>query len=316
METFLFSLQLVAPVFLIIFLGVFLKRIKIIDDKFSSVSSKLVFNVALPVFIFLKIALFDFRTSFDIKQILVVLICTLISFLIIWAVAKMKKLQPKQKGVFIQGAFRGNFAIIGLAIISNYFGDAVLVKAAILLAVIVPVYNVLALIALIANNGSGGRLEISGLIKEIVKNPLIIGIVAAVPFSIFKLQIPEVITTTGNYLAALTLPLALLGIGGTMDFTKLRKASGNAVVSSFFKIIFFPAVFTFISYEAGYTGEELGMMFILFACPTAIVSFIMASALGGDEKLASNIIVITTLVSVLTIPLGVYLLSYLGLVSM
>ena len=125
MESFLFSLQLASPVFLIIFLGVFLKRIKLIDDKFSLVSSKLVFNVALPVFIFLKIARFDFLTSFDVKQILIILICTLFSFLIVWGLAQLKNFKPEEKGVFIQGAFRGNLAIIGLAIISMFSGAIV-----------------------------------------------------------------------------------------------------------------------------------------------------------------------------------------------
>lgn len=315
MGTFFLSLQLVSPVFLLIFIGVFLKKIKIIDDNFVKLSSKLVFNVALPVFIFFNVSVFNLETSFDYKQIIFVIGCTISAYFLGWISAKILSLCSFQKGVFIQGAFRGNFAIVGLAIISAYFSDEIMGKSSVLLAVIVPLYNILSLIALLSNNKKD-KITLFSLLKEILKNPLIISIAVAIPFSMNKIEIPKPIQETGNYIADLTLPLALLSIGGTLNFSQIKKVSGAAVSASILKTMIFPFIFTYLSYILGYRNEELGMLFILFSAPTAIVSFIMANALGGDEKLAGNIIMMTTLLSVITMPLGIFFMEIAGLINL
>ncbi|NLT51922.1 MAG: AEC family transporter [Ignavibacteria bacterium] len=314
MGTFFLSLQLVSPVFLLIFLGAFLKKIKIIDDNFTKLSSKLVFNVALPVFIFFNVAEFNLESSFNYRQIIFVIGCTVSAYFFAWIFAKILSLCTFQTGVFIQGAFRGNFAIVGIAIISAYFSDEIMGKSSVLLAVIVPLYNILSLIALLSNKKD--KITLIFLIKEILKNPLIICIAAAIPFSINKIELPKPIYETGNYIADLTLPLALLSIGGTMNFSQIKNISGAAVSASILKTIIFPFIFTYLSYILGYRNEELGMLFILFSAPTAIVSFIMTNALGGDEKLAGNIIVMTTLLSVVTMPLGIFVMEIAGLVHL
>lgn len=313
LDNIIFTANIVAPVFLIIAVGYFAKRLKIINEVFVDVTSRFVFQVSLPVFIFLEISGLDLSQVFNVDQIIFITVSTVISYIFIWfgTIPFIKK--PEDKSAFIQGAFRGNYAIVGLALISNLLGSNALGKATLILAFLLPVYNVLAVIVLTVPKHQG-KFKIKTIVQEILLNPLIIAVIAALPFSYYKFKLPGMITTTGGYLADLALPLALIGIGGSLNMENLKRASSLAFLSSAIKIIVLPLVLTITAYILGYRNNDLGIMFIVFACPTAIASFVMADAMGANSKLAGNIIMITTLGSVFTIALGIIILKSFGLI--
>lgn len=314
MDNLLFTANTVLPVFLIVFLGMGLKRWGLMNDNFVNLSSRIVFTISLPTLIFLELSSIDFTTALDVKQIVFVCSGTLFSFVLSWLVSKPFIKDARDRSVFIQGSFRGNYAIIGLALTANMFGSESLGKASILLACILPLYNVLAVIALTVPMRHERQMKISGALWEVVKNPLIMAVFFAIPFAYFKIAVHPLVERTGDYLAALTLPLALIGIGGSLGLEEIKRPSVIALSASAFKIILTPPLLTFGAYLLGYTGEDLGTMFILFACPTAIVSFVMAEAMGVNGKLAGNIIVISTLASIVTISAGLFILRSYGLI--
>lgn len=314
MDNILFTATTVLPVFLIIFFGMGLKHWGMMNDNFVNLSSRIVFTVSLPALIFLELSAIDFTTALDVKQILYVCGGTLLSFILSWLVSKPFIKDARDRSVFIQGSFRGNYAIIGLALTANMFGNESLGKGSILLACILPLYNVLAVVALTVPMRHERRMKISGALVEVIKNPLIVAVIVAIPFAYFKIGIHPIIAKTGDYLAALTLPLALIGIGGSLSFSEIRNPSMIALSASAFKIILTPLVLTYGAYLLNYTGQDLGTMFILFACPTAVVSFVMAEAMGVNGKLAGNIIVISTLGSIVTISLGLFILRSYALI--
>ncbi len=305
-----FTANIVAPIFLIVFLGIALKRAGMIDKNFVLVSSKLVFNVTLPVFLFMKLSRADFSQAMNVKQIVYVYAATLLLFGLSWLLAVFFISEGRNQGVFIQGSFRSNFAIVGVAIVANMFGEEGLGNAAVLLAFVVPLFNVLSIIALTAPLRKD--LNRRNIWREILTNPLILGLLAAVPVAYFHVPIPELFERTGNYLAALTLPLALLGIGGGLNFKGMKDSSGIALSSTFIKLVVAPLLFTVAAYWLGFAGEEIVVLFILFASPTAVVSFIMAEAMGGNSKLAGDIVLYTTLASVLTLSSGIFLMKTVG----
>lgn len=313
MENLLLTASLVIPVFLIVGIGFLLKKLKIINDNFVTVSSKIVFSVSLPALIFVEVSKISLNEVFDLKIIIFVYAGVLISFLISWLVSNPLTESGKDKGVFIQGSFRGNFAIIGLALIANIFGTDKLGKASIILAFLIPLYNVLSVIALTVPLRKEKELSLIKLFVEILKNPLILAVIFSLPFSYFNLPVPNIIQKTTDYLAALSLPLALIGIGGFMNFSEIKKASVTAFYSTSLKLILFPLIVTFAAIKFSFIGDDLGIIFILFGCPTAIASFIMAEAMGTNGKLAGNIVLITTLSSIITITLGVFILRQNGL---
>ena len=314
LENIIFTTNIVAPVFLIILLGYFLKRIGVINENFVEITSKFVFNVSLPAFIFMKISTLDLTAALDIRQIIFIYAGTLLVYFIVWIIASLFIKDGRDLSVFVQGAYRSNYAIVGLAIIANLFGDEGLGKATLILAFLLPVYNVLAVIILTVPMRKIKKLKLSSTVQEIILNPLIISVIVALPFSYFKLELPSLLLTTGNFLADVALPLALIGIGGSLNIENIRRASTLAFSSSILKLIVVPVVLTYFAYLFGYRGMDLGIMFILFACPTAIVSFIMAEAMGANSKLAGNIVVISTIGSVITISAAIIFLKGAGLI--
>jgi malonate transporter and related proteins len=312
-DNIVFTANIVAPVFLIIAVGYFAKKRKIINEVFVDVTSRFVFQISLPVFIFLEISTLDLSQVFEVDQIIFITSATFITYLLIWIGTIPFIKNPEDKSAFIQGAFRGNYAIVGLALISNLFGDDALGKATLFLAFLLPLYNVLAVIVLTIPKHQG-KIKFKLIFVEILFNPLILAVVIALPFSFFKIKLPAMFISTGNFLADLALPLALVGIGGSLNIENLKRASGLAFSSSIIKIFILPLCLTFTAIFFGYRNNDLGIMFIVFACPTAIASFVMADAMGANSKLAGNIIMITTLGSVFTIAIGILFLKSFGLI--
>ncbi|HEX9739156.1 MAG TPA: AEC family transporter, partial [Ignavibacteriaceae bacterium] len=285
MQNLIFSLTLVAPVFLIVALGYFLKRIGVINENFVSVSSKIVFTISLPALIFIEVSSIHLEEILNVNLILFVYAGTLVTFAAVWITAGFFTRAGKDKASFIQGSFRGNFAIVGLAIIVNYYGIDNLGKASLVLAFTIPLYNILSVIALTVPLKEKEH-KYSNTFFEILKNPLIIAVFATIPFSYFGIIIPGFLKTSIGYLSALALPLALVGIGGFLSFSDITKESSLTVISTILKLLVFPAIMTFAAYLLDFRGIDLGIIFILFACPTAIASFIMAEAMGANSRLA------------------------------
>lgn len=313
-ENIIFTGNVVAPVFLLVALGYFLKRVNVINENFSEVTSKFVFSVSLPALIFINISEIDIGSAIGINQIFYIYSATIISFIIIWIIAVPFIKDAKNLSVFVQGAFRSNFAIVGLAIISKLFGEFALGKASIVLAFILPLYNILAVIILTVPFRKERKLNLKTTLIEILLNPLIIAVIIGLPISYYAIELPQVIKTTANFLSELALPLALIGIGGSLTIVNLKQASGLAFSSSIIRIIISPLILTAGAYYFGFRGFDLGIMFILFASPTAIVSFIMAEAMGANSKLAGNIVLISTVASVFTIAAGIVILKELSLI--
>lgn len=314
LQNFVFAVTLVVPVFLIVGLGYFLKRIKIINENFVTVSSKIVFTISLPALIFMEVSSIHLEEILDVGQVGFIYAGTILSFVLVWWISVFLSKDGRDKASFIQGSFRGNFAIVGLAIIVNYYGTENLGKASLVLAFTIPLYNVLSVIALTLPIKKEKQIHLSHTLLEISKNPLIIAVLAAIPFSYFGITLPAIIHTTGSYLSALTLPLALIGIGGFLSFKDISKGSFLTIISTLLKLIIIPVFAAFAAYHLGFIGIDLGIIFILFACPTAIASFIMAEAMGANSRLAANILLLTTLASVVTMTLGLFILKENGLI--
>ncbi|BBB31156.1 AEC family transporter [Neptunomonas japonica] len=314
LDTLVFTANIVAPIFFIVFMGVILKRTSLIDEAFVSTGSKLVFIITLPTLVFMSIARTDFQAVFNPAQLSYVAAGTLITFIAIWLLAKQWIHKPEDLGVFIQGSFRSNYGIIGLAVSFNLFGQTGLAQASLLLALVIPLYNVLSIIVLSLPMKNSNALSLSGVIVEILKNPLIIAVLLALPFSYFGFSLPEVVDRTGRYFANLTLPLALLTIGATLNLKSLKHTSFQAFWATATKLLILPVVLTLGAWQAGFTDQDLVIMFVLFGCPTAAASFVMAKAMGGNAQLAANIILTTTIGSVFTLSSGIYLMKILEVI--
>ncbi|MDO6564890.1 AEC family transporter [Amphritea sp. 1_MG-2023] len=314
LETLFFTSNIVVPIFFIIALGYFLMRLGIIDNSFINTSSKLVFTITLPVLVFMSISTMDFQAVFNPSLMGYFIITTLLSVLVIWQISKFFIKKPEDLGVFIQGSFRSNFGILGLAISFNMFGSSGLALASLLLACVIPLYNIVSVLLLSMPMQNQQGPSISAPLKAMARNPLIISVLLALPFSYFGWPLPAVGDTVGHYFANLTLPLALLAVGGSLNLKSLRDTSGQSSWATLIKLIIMPLVMTIGAWLYGFESQELGILFVLFGCPTASASFIMAKAMQGNAQLAANIILTTTLGSLITLSGGIYFLRLLALI--
>ncbi len=313
MEHLLFSINAILPIFIVILIGFILKQRGFINDDFVNKASKIVFNVALPAMMFQEIAANPFNQTVDLKLTAFVLVATIISVLILSYFSPRYLPKTADYTAFIQGAYRSNFALIGLALISNIGDDAAVAKAAAVLAIILPLYNILAVLIL-SKNGDDHNHQPAKIAKKILTNPLIIAALAGILFSFSGHSLPTIIHIPLNYFNDLAMPLSLLTLGGSIDIKKGSQNLKPALCCSFYRLIISPALALSMGYLLGLRGDQLAIVLIAFGAPTAISSFTMAYQMQANHHLASAIIVISSILSIISLFLFVFILRYLGLI--
>ncbi|WP_421132392.1 AEC family transporter [Alteromonas sp. A079] len=300
------------PVIILLLLGWFFFRIKWLNDGFIESGSTLVFNVALPALLFLSISQSDFSQAANPTLIAIGLIGTLFMCIMLMLVVQLSVSQKSARGVIVQGGFRANMGIIGLAYAANTYGQDGLAAASVYMGCVTILYNVMSVVVL--NFYQVGLSAPIKQIKGIAKNPLIISIIAALPFSYFHWRLPEVVLRTGEYFAQLTLPLALICTGASLQFRSFSSDWFNIMLATVSKCVIYPALLVSIAYLFGIRGMNLGVILLLSIAPTAAASYIMVRTLGGDHRLAASIIAVSTLASLPITAIAFGTLSALGLV--
>lgn len=304
-----FSLSVTLPIFLILVTGIYLKRINFINDTFIDISSKLVFNVSLPLLLFFGIQKTPLESVNNLSLIIYAAAATFIAYLLLefWAT---KLNPPEDRGVFVQASFRSNMGIIGLAYCINAYGEAGLIAASLYLGLITILFNVLSVFTL--NRSMHRETGIGKSLKGIAKNPLIIGIVAGLIVSALHIPIPSFVEKTGQYFANLALPLALIGAGGALSLKEFKTNPNKTYYATLAKLFIVPFAITAGGAIVGFRGIDLGILFLMSSAPSASASFIMVKAMGGNHKLAANIIAATSLGSVVSVSLGITILRSLN----
>lgn len=309
---FLQTLETTLPVFAMVFIGLGLRVIGWINQEFVNTASMLVFKATLPTLVFLSIIRTDLNTALNPALLIFFTGATLVSFVLTWLWA-IWRIPAEDRGVYVQGAFRGNCGIVGLALAASLYGDYGLSAGAILLGLVVISYNALSVVVLVAYQPAQAT-SLKRIFRDIFRNPLILSVIAAIPFAWFEIRLPTWVMTSGDYFASLTLPLALLCVGATVSLNALRSNSQTSMSASLMKMVFLPVACTGAAWLSGFRGAELGLMFLFFASPTATTSFVMVKVLGGSDRLAANIIAMTTLMASVTITIGVFVLKSVGLI--
>lgn len=283
-----------------------------INDNFIDVSSKLVFNITLPALLFISILKTDLSGSVNFSLVAFGVIAVFSTYILFEIIARYSIKHKPDRGVVIQGAFRSNMGIIGLAYCVNAYGDDVFAVVSLYLAGVTILFNVLSVITL--NRSLNKDVNPINTIKGIAKNPLILSIMVALTVSSLHITLPQTLLQTGAYFAQMTLPLALLCAGATLNFHSMKQGMALSVMASIGKLLVIPAALTFGGFLIGFRGMELGVLFLMSSAPSASVSYIMVRSMGGNSGLAANIIVLTTLMSLLTTSLGVTILRSLELI--
>lgn len=316
MADLLFSVNVVLPLFLLVVLGFILRRTGFFTDAFLAVGNKFGFRVLFPVLLFENICDTDWNAVSGLRVALFGGAGIVVSAAVLFVLVPLIVRDNARRSVIIQGIFRGNYLLFGLPLGMNLFG-CVTASASVLVAVSIPIFNVIAVTALTVfapQSGERQRLRIGGILKGILTNPLILGCIAGVVFVLAGISLPAALDGVARDLGTLATPLALIILGGQLRLDSLR---GNAcalaaVIVS--RLVLLPLCMVSIAVALGFRGEALGAIAVLFAAPTAVSSQIMAYNMKADADLAGQIVVGTTVFSALTIFVLVFILKSTGLI--
>lgn len=307
-STIVFASATVAPIFALIFVGILLKRAGTIGKEFITSGSKIVFNIALPAMVFIKMSRVGNIPEGLGSVVLVFVAVTVLVFLILWFLAG--KLPAPTHGSFIQGAFRGNISIIGLAVIENSFNIETMQAALVILMVVMPLYQLLAVIVLSRSSAGEGVNIFKHVFLNFIKNPLIWAIFIGLLFGLAGIKLPAVVDRTLGYLSQMTMPLALISIGGSLSLAGLMKRRFLWISASMIKLLLLPLGVWAGTILLGISDNAASAAVITSACPAAVSGFAMADAMGADSELAGEIISATTLFSILTLAFWIVLLIH------
>jgi predicted permease len=298
----------------VIALGWLLRRIGLIDSAFLKQTNRLVYYVCLPLLLFYKIGSADFFANFNGRLIAGSIIAITVTFIASYVYSVFRDYPNSARGVFTQGAFRGNLAYMGLAITLNAYGETGLTKAGILMGFLVPFLNLYAIFALLwPHRGDGEQRGASFWLRQIILNPLIIASFLGITWSFLDLPTPLVFERSLKIATGMTLPLALLAIGGGFSVERLRGDLVKAALASGIKTIWLPILAAALLISMGVEGMDLGIGVLIAGTPAATANYIMADQLKGDAELAGTIVMLSTLLSAVTYTVALLILRTQGI---
>jgi predicted permease len=314
MALFLEILNIVLPVFVIIALGALLKRIGLIEATFLQHTNRLVYYVCLPLLLFYEIGRADFVANFNGRLVFGSILAVTITFLISYAYTALRRYPPAARGVFSQGAFRGNIAYVGLAIVFNALGQSGLTRAGILMGFLVPFLNLYAILALLwPHRHDEDAQGAAQLLRRIALNPLILASFAGIAWSFLAVPMPLLLERSLKIATGMTLPLALLAIGGAFSLERLRGDLFTATLAAGAKLVWMPLLAAVILTWLGVSGTDLEIGVLIAGTPAATANYIMAQQLKGDAELAGTIVMLSTLLSAATYTAALLILRSQGL---
>ena len=312
MNDLLFSLNTISPLLLLMAIGFLARRTGLLNGSLVSSVNQLIFKLFLPANLFYNI--FTMSDDMTVSGSIFILVPAGLVVMFLTMLLLIPKLEkdPKKIGVIIQGIFRSNYAIFGIPLISMLFPDKNISLASLMVIVTIPIYNVLAVVAL--SVFCGGELKLKKILLNILKNPLIISVVLGFALWGLNVELPSFAQKTISDLSKVSTPLALFTLGGSIQLASTKAHAKQLTICVLGKLVVFPAIFVTIAALMGLRDVALVCVFISFGAPTAVSSFPMAQQMGGDGELAAEQVALTTVFSILTTFLCVYLLKSLMLI--
>ena len=307
MENLILSLNVVLPLFITMSLGYFLKSLNMFDNNTLDTMNNITFKSFLLMLLFYNIYKTDLQGVFNLKLMIFSVTCVIALYLILYLIVPLIEKDNKKRGALLQGLFRSNFVIFGLPITESLVGSEKVGVAALLIAVIVPLFNILSVIAL--ETFRGGKPDFRKISIGIIKNPLIIASCLGILTLLLKIKIPTAIEKTISDVSKIATPLSLILLGASFKFDNIKKYLKQTTIAVVGKTILTPCIILPICIMFGYRGVELTTLMIIFAAPTAISSFTMAQQMDSDSELAGQIVVFTSAFCVVTVFMWIFILK-------
>lgn len=331
MNNLLFSLNATLPIFLTMLAGLFFRRMGVMDEQATAFLNRFVFRIALPVLLFEDLSVQDFIAAWNGRFVLFCFLATLVCITLITLFARLIIRDRGKRGEFIQVSYRSSAAILGIAFIQNIYGTGNIGMASLMILGSVPLYNIFAVVVLTltaepsegtaGQDGNGNRNRnridrklLQKTLRGIVTNPILLGIAAGFAWSLLSLSLPGILASTLHNIGVLGTPLGLIAMGAAFDFQKAREDAVPALLASVIKLVLLVAAFMPVAVAAGFRGQELVALLVMFGSASTVSCYIMAKNLGHEGTLTSATVMMTTFGSAFTLTFWLFLLRTLGLV--
>lgn len=301
------------PVFLLMLLGMVFKKAGWIDGHFAAEMNRLVFLVPLPVLVFRDLATVDFSEVWDGRFVIFCFTATILSILISAFISRFLG-DRSLRGEFIQASYRSSAALLGIAFIQNIYGSSGL--APLMIIGSVPLYNIMAVIILSLSGPEEGGIDrkiLKQTVKGILRNPIILGIIAGIVWSVFQIPMPQILGKTLENVAAMATPMGLIAMGAAFDIRAASEKVGPAALAGIIKLIGFCALFLPAAIYLGFRREELVAILVMLGSATTVSCYVMAKNMGHEGVLTSSIVMLTTLCSSFTLTFWLFILKSLGM---
>ena len=323
MQSLIFALNATLPIVILAVIGYFLRRVGLVDLSFSKKLNKLVFRVFLPVMLFLNVYSIDASMNIGVGYIIYSVIAILAVFFVSLILIPIFVKKNDVRAVLLQASFRSNFALVGLPLAELLFGSEGAAVAALLSAISIPLFNILAVLCF-SIFGEGEKPNFKKIILGIIKNPLIIAVFVVAVFLFvknlligvgvnFRLESVTVIYKPLTYLSSVATPLAIITLGAQFEFSDMREYKKPLIIMTVLRTPVLPSLLLGVAYLLGiFGGAHFAAFIALFATPIAVSSVPMAQELGGNSRLAGQLVISTTVLSGLTIFLFTFILKLVG----
>ena len=301
----------IVPLFLIIAVGYTVKRLGWIGPEEVRRFNKVCFYTFMPVMLFYNIYTSDFSHAVRLPYALFVVGAALGMVAVSFAVTLLAEKMPERRGVMIQAAFRSNFVLLGLPIAAELLPEGNLGVTALMVAIVVPIYNMMSVVVL--EYFRGGKPRAGEVLLAVVKNPLILGSVAGLLVQALHITLPEVLVSFAGKMNSAATPLILLLLGASFETREIARYKKELLVCVGLRLVVFPGALLTLSMLMGLRDIEFVTVLAMTAAPTAVNSFNMAQQLGGDSQLAGSAVVVSTAASFFTLFVWITLFKQLGM---
>lgn len=330
---FVTAVNAILPIVLLIALGYGLRQCSFLTKEFVAGGNKLMFRLLIPLMLFTNTYTIESFSSVPWDLTLYGAGMVLVIFLLGFFLTPGLTRKPGRKGALLQSTFRSNTAVIGISLAQALGGEEAVQVATVVTAVCVPLLNVLAVVALSIYGSNGGKLDGKKLLKNIVTNPLILGIAAG--FLCIALRAVEkavfgsVVFTLGGNLqflysalrqaGSIATPFALIILGAQFNFAAMGDLKKEILWGTAWRVVIAPALGLGAAIALNRFGvlhcasADYPALIALFGTPTAVSSAVMAGQMGCDEQLATQIVVWSSVASIFTLFVTVCLLMGMGL---
>lgn len=301
----------IVPLFLIIAVGYTVKRLGWIGPEEVRRFNKVCFYTFMPVMLFYNIYTSDFSHAVRLPYALFVVGAALGMVAVSFAVTLLAEKMPERRGVMIQAAFRSNFVLLGLPIAAELLPEGNLGVTALMVAIVVPIYNMMSVVVL--EYFRGGKPRAGEVLLAVVKNPLILGSVAGLLVQALHITLPEVLVSFAGKMNSAATPLILLLLGASFETREIARYKKELLVCVGLRLVVFPGAILTLAAALGLRDIEFVTVLAMTAAPTAVNSFNMAQQLGGDSQLAGSAVVVSTAASFFTLFVWITLFKQLGM---